>query len=127
MIGSGAYKTKLEQRGLDLIQDLDNWDEATLAPYLRVYTREDFQNLWAEHVKFYRKFTTICKERVNMISCPVLFCVGGKDPLCPAEHAQFYKENIRNIKIHIFPDGVHNVHHAYADEFNSIAQEFFLN
>ena len=127
MIACGSYKTEYEQRAAESIENLDDWDDANLAPYLKVYTREDFQELWSEHVKFYRKFTAVCKDRVNLIACPVFFVAGGKDPLCPPEHGKFYAETIRNIKIHIFPDGAHNVHHVYLNEFNAMAQEFFLN
>lgn len=127
IFGCGAYITQTEQRALDAIEDLKEWDPNTLAPYLKCYTWEEFQEMWSDHLKSYRKMRNICKERVNLISCPVFLLGGGKDPLGPPEHAQFLSKEIRNIKVHIFPEGGHNVHHVYENEFNSMAQDFFLN
>lgn len=40
------------------------------------------------------------------------------------EHLDFFASKIKNVQIYIFPEGKHNIHLRYSDEFNTIISNF---
>ena len=50
---------------------------------------------------------------------------GAKDPICLSEHPEWFAKNIPGCKgMHVFPEGKHNIHLRFADEFNAMVREF---
>jgi valacyclovir hydrolase len=58
------------------------------------------------------------------VKCPTLVLHGAKDPLVPGLHPEAIHRGIAQARLHIFPEGKHNIHIKYADEFNAIAFAF---
>jgi valacyclovir hydrolase len=58
------------------------------------------------------------------VKCPTLVLHGAKDPLVPGLHPEAIHRGIAQSRLHIFPEGKHNIHLKYADEFNAIAFAF---
>lgn len=68
----------------------------------------------------------ICQELLPRISCPVLIIQGDKDAMVSGGHPQHLKDNLKNAKVEIFPDGKHNLHFKYKQKFNQLVEEFLL-
>ena len=68
----------------------------------------------------------ICTSAVKNITCPTLVVHGQKDPLVPHFHPEYLHANIRGSKLHLMPEGRHNLHLRYADEFNSLVKKFLM-
>jgi len=66
----------------------------------------------------------LCRQRLHLIRCPTLILHGGKDPLVPSFHADVLQQGISGSRLHIFPEGKHNIHLAYAQEFNRMMVDF---
>jgi valacyclovir hydrolase len=66
----------------------------------------------------------ICRRRLGEIHCPTFILHGGKDPLVPNFHADVLHQSIAGSRLYIFPEGKHNIHQAYAQEFNRLVVEF---
>ena len=66
----------------------------------------------------------LCRQRLHLIQCPTFILHGGKDPLVPTFHADVLKEGIAYSRLHMFPDGKHNIHTAFAQEFNHLVLGF---
>ena len=64
------------------------------------------------------------RQRLHLIRCPTFLLHGMKDPLVPTFHADVLKKGIVNSRLHMFPDGKHNIHLAYAQEFNKMLVDF---
>jgi len=64
------------------------------------------------------------RERLAEIRCPALVLHGALDPLVPAFHAQAIHLGIAGSQLHIFPQGKHNIHQRYADDFNALVHAF---
>lgn len=66
----------------------------------------------------------ICKEYLSKITCPTLIIHGEKDPLVPSFHPEYIHKNIQNSLLHLMPEGRHNLHLRFADEFNKYVIDF---
>ena len=58
------------------------------------------------------------------VKCPTFVLHGAKDPLTPSLHAETIHRAISGSRLHIFPEGRHNIHIRYADEFNNLVHAF---
>ena len=94
-----------------------------------LYGKEGLQEInsgWIDGISQY--FTArsgdICTSAVKEIECPTLVVHGKKDPLVPEFHPEYLHANIRGSKLHVVPEGKHNLHLRYADEFNSLVTAF---
>jgi valacyclovir hydrolase len=58
------------------------------------------------------------------VRAPALVLHGAKDPLTPGLHAEAIHRGIAGSRLHIFPEGKHNIHIRYADEFNALVHAF---
>nr|XP_046247570.1 valacyclovir hydrolase isoform X3 [Scatophagus argus] len=67
---------------------------------------------------------SICMELLPLISCPTLIVHGEKDPMVPSIHPQCLLKHIKGSKLHLMPEGKHNLHLRFADEFNKLVEDF---
>jgi valacyclovir hydrolase len=49
---------------------------------------------------------------------------GARDPLVPGFHPEAIHRGIAGSRLHIFPEGKHNIHQRFADEFNALVYAF---
>ena len=61
------------------------------------------------------------------VICPTLVLHGAKDPLIPGLHPEAIHRGIAGSRLYIFPDGKHNIHLRYADEFNALVLSFLTS
>ena len=82
--------------------------------------------LWHGWVDGYCKLGEICSESVHKIQCPTFILHGQKDPMLEACHPHYLHENIKGSKLHVMPEGKHNIHMRYHEEFNALVTQFLL-
>ena len=66
----------------------------------------------------------LCQEFLPKITCPTLLIHGEKDPLVPSFHAQYIHKNLKGSILRLMPEGRHNLHLTYAEEFNKYVTDF---
>ena len=62
----------------------------------------------------------------SRVACATLVCHGAKDPLCLAEHPAWFVANMHRARGWTHPEGKHNLHLRFADEFNAVVRAFLL-
>ncbi|XP_057554919.1 valacyclovir hydrolase isoform X3 [Hippopotamus amphibius kiboko] len=67
---------------------------------------------------------SICRHLLPLVQCPTLIVHGEKDPLVPRFHADFIHRHVRGSRLHLMPEGKHNLHLRFADEFNKLVEDF---
>ncbi|ESO83077.1 hypothetical protein LOTGIDRAFT_133979, partial [Lottia gigantea] len=127
--GSNAYVAPGDVPLFEGMSDIDTWSERMRQPFLEVYGEKYFRAQWQNWVKAYCRYYhekggDICKEDIKKIKCPTLIVHGEKDPLVSPEHPSYLHSNIPHAKLHLMPEGKHNLHMRFAAEFNQIVEKF---
>ncbi|XP_023171721.1 valacyclovir hydrolase [Drosophila hydei] len=128
--GAGAYLNKDEVQSLQAIRDVAKWSPRMREPMEQVYGVERFAQLWGEWVDAACEFYTqregdFCRSEVEQVKAPIFILHGKKDPMIAAEHVPWLKQRLPKALYHEFPDGKHNIHLRYAEEFNKLVADFF--
>jgi valacyclovir hydrolase len=61
---------------------------------------------------------------LSKVACATLILHGARDPLVPCLHPEAIHRGIAGSQLHIFPDGKHNIHIRYAEQFNAMTHTF---
>ncbi|XP_044741362.1 valacyclovir hydrolase-like [Chrysoperla carnea] len=127
--GANSYIIKEELEGLKKIRDVSKWSERMRKPMIEVYGEAYFRELWENWVDtievIYKENNgNICKEILSDIKCPTFIIHGAQDAVCHSDHPTYLHKEIKGSKLHVFPDGKHNLHLKYADEFNDMVTKF---
>ncbi|XP_073981058.1 valacyclovir hydrolase isoform X1 [Rhodnius prolixus] len=127
--GANAHVTSNDVKLYEGIQDIDNWSPKMAEPFLAVYGREVLKkgmHEWYDRIcQIQKEGGDICKNDLAKIKAPTLIVHGDKDPVVPLEHAEFLKEKISNSTLVRFPNGKHNLHLRFYEEFNNLVENFF--
>jgi valacyclovir hydrolase len=127
MWGGNSYISAEDMAGIESVRLLSAWSGRMRERMEAVYG-DTLQRLWTAYCDAmqanYQAGGEICKQRLHLIRCPTLILHGQIDPIVPGFHACLFHEYIPNSSIYFFPQGKHNIHIAYADEFNQIILEF---
>lgn len=124
--GSNAYVAEEDRTATKRVDDTANWSPRFRAEFEKVYGAERLKTLWAEYCDRYRLWDDICIQDLKEIRAHMLLLHGDKDPMVAAEHPKFIAENVSNCRLHRFPEGKHNIHIKYKDEFNRMVETFLL-
>ncbi|XP_053520092.1 valacyclovir hydrolase isoform X2 [Artibeus jamaicensis] len=127
--GANAYVTEEDERIYQGIRDVSKWSEKTKKPLETLYGYEYFAKTcekWVDGIKQFKHLPdgNICRHLLPLIQCPTLIVHGEKDPLVPRFHADFIHKHVSGSRLHLMPEGKHNLHLRFADEFNKLAQDF---
>jgi valacyclovir hydrolase len=125
--GGNAYLTAEDIEAYEKTRFLSSWSPRMVEALRAVYG-DELQDLWAHWCDamkaIYHAGGEVCRQRLHLIRCPTLILQGGKDPLVPNFHADVLHQDIAGSRLHIFPNGKHNIHQTYAQEFNRLVVEF---
>ena len=66
-----------------------------------------------------------CTVSLTSSSCVPWVAHACQDPIVPTFHPHWFHKNIPNAQLYMFPEGKHNIHIRFADDFNQIALDFF--
>jgi valacyclovir hydrolase len=128
--GGNAYATQEDIDAYETTRCVADWAPRAAAPMRAMYG-DDFQALWTRWCDAQQRFLKaggdLCRDRLAEIACPTFLLHGGKDPLVPLFHARFLQQGIAGSRLHVFPDGRHDIHLYYADAFNELLVEFLLS
>eukprot|EP00096_Caligus_rogercresseyi_P007236 TRINITY_DN2503_c0_g1_i3.p1 TRINITY_DN2503_c0_g1~~TRINITY_DN2503_c0_g1_i3.p1 ORF type:complete len:289 (-),score=47.83 TRINITY_DN2503_c0_g1_i3:92-958(-) len=129
--GTNAYFTHEDVAMINKVKDVSKWSPRMREPLEKVYGVDGFPRIWAEWVEAVEKILRdnegdICKNLLRNIQCPTFIIHGDKDAMVAPEHPQFLEQNILGSTLKRFPDGKHNLHFKYKDEFNALMESFFL-
>ncbi|XP_014241794.1 valacyclovir hydrolase [Cimex lectularius] len=130
--GANAYVTDADINLYEGIRDTSKWSEKMRAPLEAAYGKENLSKMmsdWVEAMIRYRNSEggDICKTHLPMITSKTLIVHGDKDPLVPSEHPKYLMETISKAAYHNFPDGKHNLHLRYSQEFNTLVRDFICD
>ena len=127
--GANAYVSTHDLELFEKTRDVGNWSRRMRQPLEATYG-SDFQRLWSNWIDSMKtvysskKDANVCMEELVHVQCPTLILHGEKDPLCPQFHAECLQEHIPSSHLHLFPNGKHNIHLRFAQEFNTIVDQF---
>ncbi|MGE0821500.1 MAG: alpha/beta fold hydrolase [Candidatus Binatia bacterium] len=125
--GGNAYLSSEDIAAYEQTRLLSSWSQRMLDTMGAVYG-DELQDLWSRWcdamVAIYRAGGELCRQRLHQIRCPTFILHGAKDPLVPTFHADVLKNGIAQARLHMFPEGKHNIHLAYAQEFNQMLVDF---
>ncbi|XP_020511104.2 valacyclovir hydrolase isoform X2 [Labrus bergylta] len=127
--GANAFVTQQDLQLYEGIRDVFKWSARMRQPLEEVYGAETFAKNWGAWVDGFAQFSkrpegSICIELLPLIRCPTLIVQGEKDPIVPNSHAHFLSKHIKGSRLHLMPEGKHNLHLRYAGEFNKLAEDF---
>ncbi|KAB0338897.1 hypothetical protein FD754_024267, partial [Muntiacus muntjak] len=111
------------------IRDVSKWSERTRKPLEALYGFDYFARTcekWVDGIEQFKHLPdgSICRDLLPLVQCPTLIVHGEKDPLVPRFHADFLHRHVRGSRFHLMPEGKHNLHLRFADEFNKLAEDF---
>uniref|UniRef100_A0A3Q3B401 Biphenyl hydrolase like n=1 Tax=Kryptolebias marmoratus TaxID=37003 RepID=A0A3Q3B401_KRYMA len=122
--GANAF---ISEDDLKIVRDVSTWSVRMRQPLEETYGAQVFAKLWESWVdgiaQFLHRPESICVELLPLISCPTLIIHGEKDPMVPGIHAHFIHKHVKG-SLHLMPEGKHNLHLRYAEEFNKLAEDF---
>ena len=125
--GGNAYITQEDIEGYEKTRSLSSWSPRMLESLGTVYG-DDLQDMWTSWCDvmqaLYQAGGDFCRARLHEIQCPTFILHGEKDPLVPRFHADALHDGIAGSRVHFFPNGKHNTHIAYAQEFNQLISDF---
>ena len=94
-----------------------------------LYGKDGLQELWSDwndgQINIFQKCEgNICQEFLPKISCPTLLIYGEKDPLLLSFHPQYIHKSLKGCVLHHMPEGAHNLHLRFPEEFNKYVTDF---
>uniref|UniRef100_A0A8D0CIV9 Biphenyl hydrolase like n=1 Tax=Scleropages formosus TaxID=113540 RepID=A0A8D0CIV9_SCLFO len=127
--GSNAYVSEKDVAIYNGIRDVSRWSERMKKPMEDMYGPEYFTQTWKAWVDGISQFAqrpdgNICRDLLPLISCPTLIIHGEKDPVVPDFHPRYLLQHIRGSRLHLIPEGKHNLHLRFATEFNKLVEDF---
>lgn len=129
IFGSNAYIIEEELKIYDSIRDVNKWSAKMREPLEKLYGAEYFKENWEKWVDTFKEIYAknngdLCKSFLPRIKAETLILHGEKDPMLVKEHVPYLLKNIAGSRLVSWPDGKHNIHLRYADEFNKKIAEF---
>ena len=128
--GSNASVTKSDIELVEKTRDTNKWSPRMREAMETLYGG-DFPGMWKNWMDGFfgayfdpDKQGDLCSREVSEVKCPTLVIHGLKDALCPLFHAEFLAERFRNCRYEVWPEGKHNLHLKYHQEFNELVTEF---
>ncbi|XP_053605739.1 valacyclovir hydrolase-like isoform X2 [Plodia interpunctella] len=112
------------------VKDVSKWSKKMREPMEQIYG-DHFPQYWADWtdgliILYEAKDGNICSDILKDIKCPTLILYGEKDPMVDPVHASHLHTHIQGSRLHLYPEGKHNIHLKYAADFNKRVQEFLL-
>ena len=127
MFGGQSFLTAEEIAAFNALRNIATWSPH-IAEGLRAMYGDALDDLWDRYVDgqeaLFQAGGNLYRERLSRIGCPTFVLHGARDPLVPVFHAEAIHRGIAGSRLHLFPDGKHNIHTRYAGEFNALVHAF---
>jgi valacyclovir hydrolase len=129
MFGGQSYLTAQEIDAFNAIRKISAWSPRAAEPMRALYA-DELDALWDRYVDgqeaLFRAGGNLYRERLSQVGCPAFILHGARDPLVPAFHPEAIHRGIAGSRLHIFPEGKHNIHLRYAEDFNTLVHAFLI-
>ncbi|XP_078055106.1 valacyclovir hydrolase [Mustelus asterias] len=130
--GANAYLTQEDIKLYNAVRDVSTWSENMRRPLVEMYGAEYFAKTWADWIDGVGEIGKkvdgdVCKDALPQVKCPTLIIHGEKDPMVPRCHADYIHKHVKGSRLHLMAEGKHNLHLRFAQEFNSLVEEFLLS
>jgi len=127
VFGGQSFLTSEEIEAFNAIRKISDWSPRA-AQAMRAIYGDDLGGLWDRYVDgqvaLFQAGGNLYRDRLIEVRCPTFVLHGARDPLVPAFHAQAIHDGIAGSRLHIYPEGRHNIHNKYADDFNPLVHGF---
>lgn len=127
LFGGQSFLTAQEIAAFNDIRKISAWSPRAAQAMRQIYGTE-LDGLWDRYVAgqeaLYEAGGDLYKPLLSRAACPALILHGARDPLVPGLHPEAIHRGIAGSRLHIFPDGKHNIHIRYAGQFNTITHTF---
>ena len=127
VFGGQSFLTAEEIAAFNDIRKISAWSPRAAEAMRQIYGGE-LDALWDRYVAgqeaLHQAGGDLYKPLLSKVACPTLILHGARDPLVPGLHPEALHRGIAGSRLHIFPDGKHNIHIRYADPFNAVTQAF---
>ena len=127
VFGGQSFLTSEEIEAFNAIRKISDWSPRA-AQAMRTIYGDDLDGLWDRYVDgqvaLFQAGGNLYRDRLIEVRCPTFVLHGARDPLVPAFHAQAIHDGIAGSRLHIYPEGRHNIHNKYADDFNPLVHGF---
>lgn len=131
IFGGNGYFSQADIDAFEATRDVEtNWSKRMKETHRPTYG-DDLQPMWDRAVDawaaiYKERGGDVCRAEAKTIRCRTLVAHGAKDPMCLEEHPHWFAENIPGCTQppRIFPEGKHNLHLRFADEFNEMVRHF---
>jgi len=125
--GGNSFLTHEELTAFQAIRSISSWSPRAAEGMRQTYG-DTLDALWERYIagleELYRAGGDIYQSRLSLVQCPTLILHGEKDPLVPSLHPAAIHRGIAGSQLHTFPEGKHNIHIKYSEEFNQIVLSF---
>jgi valacyclovir hydrolase len=127
VFGGQSFLTAEEITAFNDIRKISAWSPRA-AEAMRAVYGDELDELWDRYVDgqeaLFAAGGDLYAGLLAKVRCPTLVLHGAKDPLVPGLHPEAIHRGIAGSRLHTFPEGKHNIHIRYADEFNALALAF---
>jgi len=125
--GGNSFLSEEELHVFQAMRSLSTWSQRAIEPLRAIYG-DELQALWERYVTglegLYAAGGDIYRSELHKVKCPTLILHGALDPLVPATHPEMIHRGIVDSDFYNFPDGKHNIHKKYSEEFNQVVSSF---
>lgn len=130
--GVVPYVSDYDLKAVSITRDTSVFAPKSRELYVKAYGEDLFEILWHKHVDFcasyydHKEHVWDVRKEMRTIKCPTLILHGDKDPLIDKNHPYTTEREIADSRLVRFPNGSHNIHQAFPEEFNKAVTEFLL-
>jgi valacyclovir hydrolase len=131
IFGSNAFIVEEELEIYKNIRDVSKWSARMREPLEQLYGAGYFKKTWENWVDAFvaiykQKGGDLCTEFVKKVTAETLILHGEKDPMLSKVHVPYLMKELKSTRLITWPDGKHNIHLKYADDFNRNLATFLL-
>jgi len=127
LFGGQSFLTAEEISAFNAIRKISAWS-VRASEAMRAIYGDGLDELWDRYVDgqeaLFQAGGDLYRDRLAQVRCPAFVLHGGRDPLVPSFHPEAIHHGIAGSRLHIFPEGKHNIHLRYAGEFNALVHAF---
>ena len=127
IFGGQSFLPAEEITAFNAIRKISAWSPRA-AEAMRAVYGEALDGLWERYVDgqeaLFEAGGNLYRDRLTRVRCPAFVLHGARDPLVPAFHPEAIHKAIAGSRLHIFPEGKHNIHQRYAEDFNLLVHAF---
>ncbi|XP_045496643.1 valacyclovir hydrolase-like [Colias croceus] len=129
--GANSFILPKEVNHYKGMKDVSLWSHKMKQPMIDLYGEELFARYWTQWVESMDELVKdtngdVCSNILPKITCLTFILYGEQDPLVDRIHFSYLRSHIKDIKLHLYPEGKHNIHVRYHEDFNRRVQEFLL-